>query len=165
MMERHEPARCLILGCGNTLRCDDAVGPVLCAWAETRFATEPRLRTIARQQWTPDLAEDIAAADAVIFIDCSLETGAGLVELKDLQPEPSGAADPGKHHLDATALLHLAQQLYGKQPGKAWQLAVGGVCLELGERFSPEVEAALPNARSLLELTIGFLLQAQPQRA
>ena len=60
--------RCLILACGNTLRCDDGIGPVLCAWAETRFAADSQVRAIARQQWTPDLAEDIAAAESVIFV-------------------------------------------------------------------------------------------------
>ncbi|MFP5235900.1 MAG: hydrogenase maturation protease [Acidobacteriota bacterium] len=157
------PTRCLILACGNSLRSDDAVGPVLCAWAEERFATDPQVRALACQQWTPELAEDVAGAEAVIFIDCSAEAGPGIVQLTDVQPAPS--YDAGKHHLDGAALLAITQQLYGKTPYKAWQLTVGAACLELGEQLSREVEAALPNARSLLELTVGFLLQPEPQRA
>ena len=71
-------ARCLILGCGNTLRGDDGVGPWLCAWAERRLCSEPGVRVIARQQWTPELAEDVAAADAVVFIDCSIESASRI---------------------------------------------------------------------------------------
>ena len=56
------PVRCLVLACGNTLRSDDGVGPWLADWVEARFAAEPTVRVIARQQWTPDLAEDIAQA-------------------------------------------------------------------------------------------------------
>lgn len=159
------PIRCLILACGNTLRCDDGIGPALCTWAETRFTAQPQVHAIARQQWTPDLAEDIAASEAVIFIDCSLDAGPGLVQLRDVQPAESHTADPGKHHLDAPALLALTRQLYNKAPHKAWQLTVGAACVELGEDFSTEVQAALPNARSLLELTVGFLLQPELQRA
>jgi len=65
-------ARCLILACGNTLRSDDGVGPNLAAWAEERFRQDPDVRVISRQQWTPDLAEDIAPADSVLFIDASV---------------------------------------------------------------------------------------------
>ena len=49
--------RCLILACGNTLRGDDGVGPWLAEWAENQFRTESQICVIARQQWTPELAE------------------------------------------------------------------------------------------------------------
>ena len=52
--------RCLILACGNTLRSDDGIGPWLPDWAEKQFESDPRVRVISRQQWTPDLAADIA---------------------------------------------------------------------------------------------------------
>lgn len=158
------PTRCLILGCGNTLRGDDGIGPALCAWADERYAAEPQLRVIARQQWTPELAEDIAAADAVLFIDCSVQAGSGIVQLTDIKPASTNA-DPGRHHLDAAALLAIANQLYSKTPHKALQLTIGVASVELGEQLSCEVQAALPNARSLLELTVGFLLQPELQRA
>ena len=58
-------ARCLILACGNTLRSDDGVGPKLAAWAEERFRQESEVRVISRQQFTPELAELIAAADSL----------------------------------------------------------------------------------------------------
>ena len=74
-------ARCLILACGNTLRSDDGVGPNLAAWAEERFQGEINVRVLARQQWTPDLAEEIAAAESVLFIDCSIDSAPGSVRL------------------------------------------------------------------------------------
>ena len=70
-------ARCLVLACGNTLRSDDGVGPKLAAWAEERFRENPEVRVISRQQWTPDLAEDIAGADSVLFVDASVKPPAG----------------------------------------------------------------------------------------
>ena len=56
-------ARCLILACGNTLREDDGVGPFLAQWAEERWRDDPRVRVLCDHQWTPDMAEEIAAAE------------------------------------------------------------------------------------------------------
>lgn len=153
-----EVAGCLILACGNTLRSDDGVGPHLADWATQRF--DPRVQVISRQQWTPDLAHDIAAADSVLFLDCSLESAPGIVQLTNIQAAP--IRDPGKHHLDAASLLALGQSLYGCTPGHALQLTIGAGSTELGQRFSPAVQAALPGAHSLIETTIRHLLDSTP---
>lgn len=151
------PARCLILACGNTLRSDDGVGPWLCARAEEQFAAEPGVRAMARTQWTPDLAVELAAAETAIFIDCSVESAPGVVRLLEIEPAGS-IGDPGGHHLGAAELLQVARELYGGTPRKSLQLTVGAASVELGEQFSAEVQAALPNARGLLELTVRQLL-------
>ena len=78
--------RCLILACGNTLRGDDGVGPWLAEWAEEKYRGDPTVRVISRQQWTPDLAEDIAGAESVLFIDCSIESAPGYVSLISIEP-------------------------------------------------------------------------------
>ena len=98
------PARCLILACGNTLREDDGVGPWLAAWAEEQFAGEPLVRVISRQQWTPELAEEIAGAESVIFIDCAVSAQPGSVQVAAVEP---GGEAPGlaTHHLGAQNCL------------------------------------------------------------
>lgn len=149
--------RCLILGCGNTLRGDDGVGAFLCAWADERFAGKPGVRVIARQQWTPELAQDVAAADSVIFIDCSIEQQPGQIHLREIAPSTS--ATPGTHHVGATELLALARELFESTPRRACLLTIGAGSLELGERFSPAVKAALPDAQALLELTVRQVLR------
>ncbi len=150
--------RCLILGCGNTLRGDDGVGPILCAWAEERFAAEPGVRVIASQQWTPDMAEDVAAADAVLFIDCALDQEPGQLLLRELSPV---AMKPGlvTHHLGAPELLQVTQDLYGRRPMRACLLTAGAGSVEIGEQLSPAVENVLPDAKALLELTVRQLLR------
>jgi hydrogenase maturation protease len=149
--------RYLILACGNTLRSDDGVGPWLCDWAANHFLSEPRVRTISRQQWTPDLAEDIATADCALFIDCSVASSPGKVNLTTVEP---AAPNPGlaTHHTGAPELLALALELYGSTPRTSLLLTIGAGSTELGESFSPEVTSALPEAQHLLERTIrGFL--------
>jgi hydrogenase maturation protease len=147
------PARCLILACGNTLRGDDGVGPWLCAWAEERFASDPNVRTLSRQQWTPELAAEIAEVESVLFIDCSVESAAGIVRMTPVEPI---AAGPGlaTHHIGASELLTLGQELYNSLPRHALLLTVGADSTELSETFSEAVTAALPEACRVLESTI-----------
>ncbi len=151
-------ARCLILGCGNSLRQDDGVGLWLCAWAQDRFSSEPDLRVIARQQWTPDLAEDIALSRSVLFIDCTVESAPGQVLLREID-----AAAPRTgivtHYTDASHLLALAGELYSAAPRKALFLTIGAGSVALGEEFSPAVSAALTDAQGVLEIAVRQLLR------
>ena len=150
--------RCLILACGNTLRGDDGVGPALGAWATVHFAADPEIRTIISHQWAPDMAEDVAAAETVIFIDCALDQPPGQILLRELSP---AQIKPGlvTHHLGAPELLHTAQNLYGRQPRRALLLTIGAGSIELGEELSEAVRAGLPDAQALLELTVQQLLR------
>ena len=80
-----QTARCLILACGNTLREDDGVGPFLAQWAEEHWRDDARVRVLCDHQWTPDMAEEIAAAETVIFVDCSLDQAPGQIMLRELE--------------------------------------------------------------------------------
>jgi hydrogenase maturation protease len=156
----HSKARCLILACGNTLRSDDGVGPWLAEWAEKKFGSEAGVLVLIRQQWTPDLAEDIAHANSVLFIDCSVDSTPGSVEIAAVQPAagPQGFAT---HHQGAPQLLALARELYGSLPANAQLLTIGAGSTELGESFSNAVLDALPKACRLLEDTTLRLLSEQ----
>jgi hydrogenase maturation protease len=149
--------RCLILACGNTLRSDDGVGPWLADWAEQHFCNRPEIRILSRQQWTPDLAEDIAQAESVLFIDCSIESPPGSVHVIEVHPD-SGTEGLATHHQGAPQLLALARELYNSLPRQAMLLTVGAGSTELGEEFSGPVTAALPAACKLLEDTVLRLL-------
>ena len=156
MSVRHtdsNPVRCLILACGNTLRSDDGIGPWLAAWAEERFAEEPAVRVIARHQWTPDLAQDIAQAESVIFADCAIDAEPGEVQVARVEPARPDAG-LATHHVGAAELLALSKELYGSLPRNALLLTVGAGSTEMGETFSESVEAALPRARVVLEKAV-----------
>ncbi len=153
-----EKPSCLVLACGNTLRSDDGVGPRLAMWAAERFSDNSHVRVLARQQWTPDLAKDIADADSVVFVDSTVESKPGRVRLT---PVPlhlnNGAAETensATHHIDPPELLGLTRELYGSMSAFAMLLTVGAGSTELGEKLSDPVEAALPRARGLLEKTV-----------
>ena len=149
--------RCLILACGNTLRTDDGVGLWLAEWAEQRFSGQPGVRVIADHQWTPELAEDVARAQSVFFIDCSLDSKPGSLHLSPVEPI-SGSPEHNTHHLGAAELLALGRELYNSLPHEALQLTIGAASIEFGEAFSPAVTAALPAACKLIEETVLRLL-------
>jgi hydrogenase maturation protease len=153
-----EKANCLVLACGNTLRSDDGVGPRLAEWAAHRFRDDSNVRVLACQQWTPDLAKDIASADSVLFVDSSAESAPGRVDLIPVATHVNGrhaaAYHPATHHFDATELLGLTHELYGSMSAHAMLLTVGAGSTELGETFSGPVEAALPRARGVLEKAV-----------
>lgn len=149
--------RCLILACGNTLRGDDGVGPWLAAWAEERFSAEPLVRVVSRQQWTPDLAEDVAGCDAVVFVDCAVDSAPGSVRVARVQPMRSTTGH-ATHHVGAHELLALSEELYCSLPSHALLLTVGAGATELGEEFTTIVKDALPQACRMLESSVRSLL-------
>jgi hydrogenase maturation protease len=154
-----DKANCLVLACGNTLRSDDGVGPKLAEWAAERFRDDSHVRILARQQWTPDLAKDIAAAESVLFVDSSADSTPGRVRLTPVSlhlnnSDAHGAGYSASHHIDPTELLGLTHSLYGSMSAHAMLLTVGAGSTELGETFSDPVEAALPRARGILEKAV-----------
>ncbi|MDR3751051.1 MAG: hydrogenase maturation protease [Terracidiphilus sp.] len=153
-----DPVQCLILACGNTLRGDDGVGPWLADWAERRFRADPRVRVLARQQWTPELTGDIAPAQYVLFIDCSVVSAPGAVSLIPVAPAAAAQQGLATHHLGAAELLALARELFNSLPSHTLLLTIGAGSTELGEVFSDRVTAALPNACRLIEETVLRLL-------
>jgi len=146
-------ARCLILACGNTLRGDDGVGLWLAEWAARRFAGIDGVRVIARQQWTPELAEDVANAQSVLFIDCSVDSAPGSVKITPVEPA-ANKQGVATHHSGAAELLALSQDLYNSLPADAQLLTIGAASTELGEVFSDAVNKALPEAGRRIEETV-----------
>lgn len=148
-----ERSSCLILACGNTLRSDDGVGPKLAEWAAERFRDDSHVRVLARQQWTPDLAKDIAACESVLFVDCSVDSAPGRVSLTPVEPKTNGAVTAA-HQLGAAELLGLSRMLYGSRLAHAMLLTVGAGSTEMGEAFSDRVQAAIPRASGVLEKAV-----------
>jgi hydrogenase maturation protease len=145
--------QCLILACGNTLREDDGVGPRIAQWAEKRFENTSGVQIIARQQWTPELSEDIARAASVIFIDSAVDCAPGILQLTQVKlddPLPNLAT----HHLGAKELLALSKELYGALPHTAKLLTIGAASLEMRQGLSKTVSAVLPRAYELLQQAV-----------
>lgn len=133
----------LVIGYGNELRSDDAAGYLLAM----RLADDPRLAhtiVLARRQLTPELALDASRAERLILLDASRQVEPGQVAVRRLQPV-RGEPPVWSHNMDPQALIGLAEELYGRAP-ETYQVSLGVASLEMGERLSAAVEAALPPA-------------------
>jgi hydrogenase maturation protease len=145
----------LVIGYGNPLRGDDAIGPraalAVAAWEI------PGVRALAVHQLVPELAEALAAATTAIFVDAHILDSAEDAAEAAIAVEPIGPATSVSalgHTADPRALLALTAALYGRCPA-AWAIAVPAPCFALGAALSPQAErglsAALLQVRALLD--------------
>jgi len=154
-MPWHPPGNRLVLGIGNPLRGDDGVGALLAEQALSSAAAGPGQRVSVRsvQQLTPELAEDLAQLQQVLFIDAWQAPAGASPQLRDLSPGgatgSSGCSIGQSHRLEPAVLLALSQALYGRAPG-AQLLLVPAYGFSHGTSLSAGLQAALPQARSLL---------------
>lgn len=150
--------RVLLIGYGNTLRGDDALGPLT---IERLRALLPEAEFVSCHQLGPELAGQMAACDLAIFIDAACEGEPGTVQLERLLPSAGDAASL-THHMHPAALLELAQTLYGHAPHAMLVTGVGASFeLQGGDHDSALSEAA---SRALDEICrlVPRLVQAFP---
>jgi hydrogenase maturation protease len=151
----------LLIGYGNELRGDDAAGPK--AAAAVSHWQLPGVRVLVRHQLTPELAEEIAGAGVVIFVDAALAGATRGVEVLPVEaPERNPKSEkqargdvPGfamTHATSPEGLLTLARELYGHCP-TGWMVSIPGRDFEFGERLSPQAEQGVAEAlRRIREL-------------
>jgi len=108
--------RPLLIGYGNCLREDDAVG-----WhAVERINTDADI--VQCRQLTPELAPKIAQASIVVFFDAAIDQEPGSIHEARVSPD---AFESWTHHVSPGQLLAMAKQLTGCMP--AAFLITGGV--------------------------------------
>jgi hydrogenase maturation protease len=138
----------LIIGYGNSLRSDDAVGQKIAR--EIAQRNWQNIKTIAVHQLTPELAEEIAQANQVIFID-AIKSEKQEIILKKIQPldVPLNSG----HSSNPYSLLSLTRSLYQVIPN-AWWILVPGVNFEFGETFSSVTQKFIPETIKKIEQLI-----------
>lgn len=141
----------VIIGYGNSLRSDDAVGQkVANAIASGKL---PDVTSLSVHQLTPELTAFLATAELVIFIDACLTSVCEDVQIQAIAPTNSTAI--GGHTADPRSLLALTQALYNWVPN-AWWVTIPGINFELGDRLSLIAERgmqiALEQIKQLIQL-------------
>lgn len=132
----------LVIGYGNTLRGDDGIGRRL---VET-IAEEawPGVRTVGVHQLTPELVEEIALAERVVFADAAADD-------RSLRLQPLTISNPSSlgHRVDPGWLLSLCVALYGQHP-PAWLLTLPARHFSFGEQLSADANRVLRDGLRLL---------------
>lgn len=130
----------LVIGYGNTLRTDDGVGPhVAEAVGSLRL---PGVHTLICQQLSPEHADPISRADAVVFVDAAVDAPRE-VQLRPL--EPGDSSQLMAHAADPRTMLALARDVFGRAP-RAWWLTIPAVNMEFSESLSAEAERGCAEA-------------------
>jgi hydrogenase maturation protease len=155
--------RVLVIGIGNPLRGDDALGwhavqQLAHLWgpdAEARFLEDNRclsadgsVEIMTCQQMTMDLTELVHEAERVIFIDASVKGEPGSLTCQAVSPEtPQNLIS---HQFDAPTLLAAVKALYGACP-TAVVISVTASTFDYVEELSAVVAARLPELVSQVQ--------------
>lgn len=136
----------LVVGCGNTLRGDDALGIRVVEELSTALLP-PGVDTLACQQYTPELAAELAHYDKVLFVDAqapAAEPGnfPGRICLTEVGPVETISATGITHDMDVCGLLNLTKALYGSSP-RAAVLTAEAASFDLSESLSPQIQAVI----------------------
>lgn len=111
-----------------------------------------QLRIVAAQQFTPEMAAELAQTELAIFVDASATDEPGAIRCESVGPRPES---PDTHRLDPPALLEMAARLCGHAPAQAFALTVGASHFDYGEEISGPLRQAIPCAVRLVKNLVG----------
>ncbi len=142
-------ASILVIGYGNTLRRDDALGCLIAD--EVGRWQRPGVRSMSLAQLTPELAAELAAAKMAVFVDarkCSPSSEL-RIQVEPLSPRGQDWASL-VHAITPCALLGLCKAVFGQCPG-AWLVSVPGSDFSFGEGLSDLAGRAMGQALGMIE--------------
>lgn len=137
----------LVLGYGNELRGDDAVGRRLAEAVESWGL--PGVRAASLHQLTPELAETVSEVELVVFADASPQVE--RVHLVPLMRQT--CTSEGAHQVDPSTVLELARVVYDRAP-TAWMMHLPAEQFELGAALSESARVGLAEALERLRALV-----------
>ena len=130
-----------IIGYGNLLRGDDAIGPRAAEILEEVYRNDAAIEVTATVELKPEFAETLARCDTAIFIDAIVAGPPGAIQVSSVSPRADNQG-PATHDFDPGVLLALAKLLYGRCC-RAVLVTVAGQEFGTPMQLSPAVEAAV----------------------
>jgi hydrogenase maturation protease len=127
----------LIIGYGNRLRGDDGAG-----YIAARQLAGFGFDTIETEQLTPEIAERIAAARVIFFIDADATLPEGEIAIRQIAGAPSAPVSPMEHHATPDGILRLASVAFSATP-EAWSVGIGCRCFDFVEELSQPAQRAV----------------------
>ncbi len=157
--ELHRTGDILVIGYGNSIRGDDALGQVVAEEIE-RQLSDDTVRVLTEEILTTELVAELADVKLAIFLDASTEGTVGQVACCRVEPDLDSAASMA-HTLTVEALLAFTQQFYERAP-ETYLLTSRGVTFELQDvQLSPPVAAVVP---VMVETALALIRRTQDDR-
>lgn len=164
-------ARLLIIGMGQELRGDDAVGlEVVKRWQADHPETALDAEVVVELAPLPGLSllSFLECVDAAVLVD-AVQSGATPGSLHLLEGEDLasfGSDGRSAHGWGVAETLILGQDLYAeKMPKQIYMLAVEAESMELGSPMSAAVQAAVPAAALKLQELALHILEPVPSNS
>jgi len=139
----------LIIGYGNSLRGDDALGPQVAEKLSARFRNHPGIHVKIIHQLTMDVAESLSNFSLVILIDARRAEPVGEPYIQEIQPSQD-IPQPFSHDLKPQELLGICQVLYNSRP-KMILAGINASNFDVGDPVSPMIQNRIPELIRLIE--------------
>jgi hydrogenase maturation protease len=124
-------ANILVIGYGNPLRGDDAVGQVVAREVSDWYL--PNVKVLSLHQLAPELADDLAEVGTVYFIDACMD--ATLEQPRVTEIQPNYLTVNVSHFSSPRDLLGMTKQFYSCEP-RAYTIEMPAESFELSEGLS-----------------------------
>jgi len=140
------PSRIAVVGMGNVLTGDDALGPTVVRWLDALFEMPPGVEVVDAGTPGMDLAGLLADVDAAIVVDAfSSDREPGSLETFDRETLLSRPLQPRTNpHAPGLAETLLSLEFAGLGPGPVLLVGVVPRQVDVGEPLSAPVAAAIP---------------------
>ncbi|MGA7953237.1 MAG: hydrogenase maturation protease [Gloeobacterales cyanobacterium] len=146
------PQTVLVIGYGNDLRNDDAVGKRVAEAVATWKLSY--IQALAVHQLTPELTVKLTKVERAIFVDAHTATPDQEVQVRPLEPVHTG--EISGHTGNPQSLLALTKVLYNHCP-QAWWVTIPGINFQVGDSLSfiakQGISMALERIRQLIQET------------
>jgi hydrogenase maturation protease len=153
-------AHTLVLGLGNPILSDDAVGPRVAQAVSAHLAGKPGVEVREASVGGLRLLDEIVGRTKVVIIDSIRTKGGTPGQVYSISPEDFGGTEhvSSPHEVSFVRVLEMAHKQKMDLPG---QIAIVAVEIKdnmtFGDKMSPEVEAAVPQAVKMVLKEVGFV--------
>ena len=136
----------VVIGYGNPGRGDDALGPESLRRLQALQAERPgwpAIEFIEDLQLNPEYAVDLVDRQLVLFIDADVSCPSPFTFTR---LQAARDATYSSHVMSPAAVVHVYEEVYGREAPPAFLLSVRGEAFELGAAMSDHAKANLEEA-------------------
>lgn len=143
--------KCLIIGYGNSIRCDDGLGPKVVELLKCeQTLVRNNISMIVLSQLDIIMVNSLIEYDLVIFIDARDDDDEIPVRVELIEPSDEKSELPrDTHALSIESLLHLSEHLYQLSP-KCYAVLPKGYDFSFSEKLSSKAEINSFDAKKIV---------------